>query len=62
LGGEERAAGRKGWAAADDATLRRLAHAGIEELAALMAAPPTAGAGEGAPSPPRASGAVVATR
>src|SRR5579871_2318516 len=62
LGGTERATGRKGWAAADDATFRRLAHAGIEELAARMRAPPTAGASEGVPSPPKASGPLVATR
>jgi hypothetical protein len=61
LGGEERMRG-EGWAAADQAAWRRLAHAGIEQLAALMAAPPAAPAGEGAPAPPRPSGAVVARR
>jgi hypothetical protein len=62
LGGAERAAARKGWAAADEATLRRLAHAGIEQLAGLMAAAPATGAGEGSPSPPRPSRPVVAAR
>ncbi|HEY6254331.1 MAG TPA: hypothetical protein VIY51_00905 [Xanthobacteraceae bacterium] len=59
LSGEERAAKGKGWAAADEALLRRLAHSGLEQLAGFAAAPPTPAAP--AAPPPERTGAVVAS-
>jgi hypothetical protein len=70
LSGEERAgpAAPKGaegriWAAADDALLRRIARAGMEQLAGFMASPPVpaAPAAPAAP-PPGRNGSVVAGR
>jgi len=70
LSGEERAAdaasaGGKSWAVADEALLRRIAHAGMDQLAGLMAAPPVPAAPAPAPpaTPPGRSGAgTVASR
>jgi hypothetical protein len=69
LGGEEGAArpeagrpeaGRPEWAAADEASLRRIAHAGMERLADFLAS--ASAAPEPVPSVPPRSGAVVAGR
>ena len=48
------------WAAADEALLRRIAHAGMEQLAGFAASPPAPGAP--APPPAERSGAAVASR
>ena len=41
LGGEEAASNRqRGWGAADDQMLHRIAHEGIDQLATFLAAPP----------------------
>jgi hypothetical protein len=41
LGGEEQASNRqRGWSAADDQLLHRVAHEGIDQLATFLAAPP----------------------
>jgi hypothetical protein len=41
LGGEEQADGRqRGWGAADDQVLRRIAHQGMDQLATFLVAPP----------------------
>jgi len=41
LGGEEQADNRqRGWGAADDQVLRRIAHEGMDQLAAFLVAPP----------------------
>jgi hypothetical protein len=68
LSGEERsgpAAGRGAegaiWAAADEALLRRIAHAGMEQLAGFMASPPAPATPPAAPAPER-SGQAVASR
>jgi hypothetical protein len=67
LSGEERAgatAGRtpdgRSWAAADDALLRRIARAGMEQLAGFLASAPVPAAP--APPAPEGSGSVVASR
>jgi hypothetical protein len=70
LGGEERigpTAGGRGsegsiWGGVDEAVLRRIARAGMEQLAGFIASPP-ASAAPAAPAPPPArSGQVVASR
>jgi hypothetical protein len=64
LGGEEGAGaarldpGRTEWAAADEAMLRRIAHAGMEQFVDFLASASTAP--EPAPSAPARSGSVVA--
>jgi hypothetical protein len=63
LSGEERAgatAGGGNWAAADEALLRRIAHAGMEQLAGFAAAGPAPVAP--APAPAERSGSAVASR
>lgn len=70
LSGEERAgstatpAGRnpaaRSWAMADEALLRRIARAGMEQLAGLLGSPPAPAAPP--PAAPARSGAVVASR
>jgi pectin methylesterase-like acyl-CoA thioesterase len=61
LGGEQAAAGatRHAWSAADDQVLRRIAQAGLAQLAAFMAAGPAAPEPAAPPAPAR-NGAAVA--
>ncbi len=48
LGGEEEADGhQRGWGAADDQVLRRIAHEGMDQLASFLVAPP-----DRVPAPP----------
>lgn len=58
LSGEEHTAGGKGGANVDEALLRRIARAGMEQLADFMATNPPAPA----PAPPARSGPQVASR
>ena len=59
LGGEEEANNRqRGWGAADDQMLHRIAHEGIDQLAAFLVAPP---ARIEAPAPAPARGIAVAS-
>jgi hypothetical protein len=56
LGGEETASNRqKGWGAADDQVLQSMAHEGITQLAAFLAAPPDRVPAPGAPAADMAS-------
>ncbi len=58
LTGEEHGKG-KGWAAADEALVRRIARTGIQQLANFIASPPSPPAA--VPAPAGSSGAVVAS-
>ncbi|HEY4403878.1 MAG TPA: hypothetical protein VGN55_04415 [Xanthobacteraceae bacterium] len=59
LSGEEQAGAGRGWAAADEALLRRIAHSGMEQLADFMASAPAPAAPAPAPAP---GGSAVAGR
>jgi hypothetical protein len=55
ISGEEKAAnGQRGWSAADEATLKRIARDSVDQLAAFLANP-----GQPAPAPQTPSDAVV---
>jgi hypothetical protein len=56
LGGEEQGEGRqRGWAAADDQLLRRIAHESMDQLASFLVAPP-----DRVPAPPPAAAPGIA--
>ena len=61
IAGEEHAEGaQRGWAAADDQTLRRIAQDGMSQLATFLSAPQAPTAPSPAPHPAEESGTVVA--
>ncbi len=66
LTGEERVAAKEGpksWAVADEAVLRRIAHAGMDQLAGFMASPPAPAVPTPGPAAPLPSGTdTVASR
>ena len=61
LGGEEEAdSHQRGWSAADDRVLRRIAHEGMDQLASFLVAPPDrVPAPPALPAPPAPAGAAT---